>query len=534
MVKQCALFVMVWWLSILGQAQTPAAGEVKVWVSLERRTAAAFDPMVYFQPKALERRALHGIPLNDSLCWPLDAPTLELLAPFWKHPPTPLRWFNAIVGWVEESAVPELRALYGVASVHIRGSQGLVPCAMSSPPEVDGEHEFLKRTQLKIMQSDAFEDAGLDGSGVRIAVFDAGFDGVDELEAFAHLFSEGRVVESHDFIQPKKNNVYGHSSHGAHVLSCIAGKDDLGAYGMATGAEFLLYRTERQWLEFKGEEESWLAAMERADRMGADLVNSSLGYTSNRYFQDEMDGRTALVSQAAIIAARRGMLVINAAGNEGNSWWQGIAAPGDVDSVLTVGGVNPYDRQRAGFSSFGPTADGRMKPNVAAFGMAAVADFSGGTVSNGTSFAAPLVTGFAACLKQGHPEWTAMELMENIERSGHLHPYFDYALGFGIPQAKKALGMAASPERTFNVRTFRDVLIVTFADYPVQESDWPMERADLPDRMHVHFQHPGGRLSYYATYEVSPGEEIQLNISGRRGQHVRIYHNGNRYEATVD
>jgi hypothetical protein len=206
----------------------------------------------------------------------------------------------------------------------------------------------------------------------------------------------------------------------------------------------LLAKTEKSSEKF-AEELNWLAAAEWADKNGADIINSSLGYTGKRYFNWQMDGRTSFVSRAANLAARKGMLVVNAAGNEGTEKWHYIGAPADADSVLSIGGIDPETGFHTGFSSYGPTSDKRMKPNVSAFGHVVAAAPSGITSTQGTSFASPLVAGFAACAWQSNRALTNMQLFREIEKSGSLYPYFDYAHGFGIPQAGHFLNKEKEP-----------------------------------------------------------------------------------------
>lgn len=216
-------------------------------------------------------------------------------------------------------------------------------------------------------------------------------------------------------------------------MSCIAGKTKNYQIGLATGAEFLLARTE-SYTEFFSEEENWLMAAEWADKNGVDIINSSLGYTGPRYLPENMDGKTAFVSKAAQLAVDKGILVVSSAGNEGTGKWKRIAAPGDATGVLTVGGIDPYTGIHSNFSSFGPSWDKRLKPEVCAYGTAIVSSRTGLVISEGTSFSSPLVAGFAACLKQRYPLLKNTELKELICRSGDLWPYFDYAHGYGVPQ----------------------------------------------------------------------------------------------------
>jgi serine protease AprX len=229
---------------------------------------------------------------------------------------------------------------------------------------------------------------------------------------------------------------------------------------LATDSEFLLARTEIE-RESYVEEEYWLQAVEWADKNGADIINSSLAYTHERYYTFEMNGHTSLVSKAANLAANKGILVINAVGNDGNRDWKIMATPADADSVLSVGGISPYTDFHANFSSFGPTADYRIKPNVVAYGQVVAASDSKLEKVKGTSFAAPLITGFAACAWQAMPFLTNMQLFQKIEESGNLFPYYDYAHGYGVPQASYFINNGKSKlEPTFKFDVKNDTVYI--------------------------------------------------------------------------
>jgi len=280
------------------------------------------------------------------------------------------------------------------------------------------------------------------------------------------------------------------------VLSCIAGIQKNGKMlGLATGAEFLLARTEVE-TEPKKEEFWWLQAVEWADKNGADIINSSLGYGIDRYNYKDMDGQTTLVSKAANMAAAKGILVCNAAGNEGSrKSWIGIIAPADADSVLTVGGINPNltNFKKTSFSSYGPTADGRMKPNVVAYGSANVAKPSENkyTTAQGTSFSSPLIAGFAACAWQTNRNLTAMELKSEIEKSASLYPYFDYAYGYGVPQASYFTeNQQNEVEKTFEITSNDNSIFITVF----------VEKLNFLEKPHYLFyniQNEDGTLDYY-------------------------------------
>ncbi|MFC7668692.1 S8 family serine peptidase [Hymenobacter humi] len=281
-------------------------------------------------------------------------------------------------------------------------------------------------------------------------MFDVGFRGLPEHEAFQELVRSKRIVATHDFLK-NRENVYAGGSHGTEVMGCLAGRLPAGsgepgpALGLAPAAEYFLARTEQLGRERYAEEEAWLAAAEWADRLGVDIINSSLAYTEQRYFPEQMNGRLSLVSRAANLAARKGILVVSAAGNDGDNDWVRIGTPADADSVLAIGGLDPETGLHVDFSSYGPTADRRAKPNLAAFGIVLTTTPKGYERLEGTSFSAPLVAGLAACLWQQHRQLTAMQLFQGLEKSAELYPYFDYAHGYGRPRFAHFAPPAGSP-----------------------------------------------------------------------------------------
>ncbi len=433
----------------------------KYWVEFRDKKGVSFDPFEYFDIRTIEKRELRGIPLAMETDLPLNEEyydAVNAISPVLSSS----RWLNAVTLRLKPEQEKEIRSLPFVRSV--RPVESLRVAEKSKKSISAGTDELqLIRAQTGSMEGYLFTRAGIDGHGVRIAVLDAGFPGVDTLAEFSHLRNEGRIVDTWDFVK-KRKDVYSWDSHGTEVLGCIAGVFDTLRTGLGTGAEFLLARTEVE-AEVFSEEENWFAAIEWADKNGADIVNSSLGYTFNRYFPRQMDGRSTFVSRMANVAARKGLLVINAAGNDGDTDWQVIGAPADADSVLAVGGINSETGIHMDFSSFGPTFDGRIKPNVCAFADVYSAGKKGGTKKvYGTSFAAPLVTGFAACVMQMHPGWNNMKVFHELEKSGDLYPYYDYAHGYGIPQASYFLNGTEKALPTFT--TTREYTFLTVRTYP--------------------------------------------------------------------
>lgn len=395
-----------------------------------------FDASHFFDQSSLERRAMLGISFDASDC-PISSAYSKALLTF-GQPVHQSRWLNMQSIQCTDNKEDVLNELSFVQEAHCyltRQNSSVLPSTTHNDQSSD---ESLKEAHIAAqsaqLEAGIFREHSLDGTGVRIAVLDVGFKGAERSNILNHL----NIIAERDFIS-KRSKLYRYHDHGARVLSCIGGKYDSIFLGLAPAAEFLLARTEHTG-EYLVEEESWVEAAEWADQMGARIIHSSLGYTWQRYWTYQMNGQTSLVSKAAAIASSKGILVVASAGNEGDGEWRTVSAPADSDSVLSVGAIDRKTGIHAAYSSFGPTSDRRMKPNVSALGNCFVAGEEGLDISDGTSYAAPLITGFAACLLQHNPNLSPYQLRKGIEAAGHLYPYFDYAHGFGVPQASKFFG----------------------------------------------------------------------------------------------
>lgn len=276
--------------------------------------------------------------------------------------------------------------------------------------------------------------AGFRGDGMVIAVIDAGFQNLDRISAMQTI----RVLGTRDFVDPKVN-LYEAHSHGLSVLSCMAMNQPYEMIGTAPEASYWLLRSEDPDSEQPVEEDYWVAAIEFADSVGVDLVNSSLGYVafddpSHNYSYRELDGAHALISRQASRMAAKGMLLVCSAGNSGVGSWKKISVPADAKDVLTVGAVDQKG-ELAPFSSIGNTADNRVKPDVVAVGVDVSVMQSNGEIGfvNGTSFATPILCGLAACLWQARPELSAQELLQLIQRAGDRSAHPDNIYGYGLP-----------------------------------------------------------------------------------------------------
>lgn len=428
------------------------------WVFFTDKQNTSFDPYQYFDTKAIERYALNGADLYDITNYPVNGEYASAVENASEELIGTSRWLNAAGVMATEEQIAVIRQFPFVAGIQLIASD----MEIVSEPESEITAKKVKNygAQIDIHKGEMFKQHNITGKGVRIAVFDAGFPDVNTHPAFKHMHDNNQIIKTWNFAK-KKENVYLANSHGRMVLSCIGGKiNDTTWLGMAPDAQFLLARTEINTEPLK-EEVWWVQALEWADQNGADIVNSSLGYGKQRYQVKQMNG-TSMVARAANTAVRKGILVCNAMGNEGDDKeWKMLITPADADSILSVGGVYSIDNLTE-FSSFGPTADGRMKPNVVAMAHCWVAGEKGNfTQAYGTSFSSPMTAGFAACVKQLHPEYTAWQLKTEIEKSGNHYPYFDYAYGYGVPQAGYFFGEKSEVKNNISFSEDEDAVYVT-------------------------------------------------------------------------
>ena len=316
--------------------------------------------------------------------------------------------------------------------------------------------------QISMLNGHLLHSLGYTGAGIDIAQFDAGWSETNKLPAFEKLRNEGKIKMTRDFVYG--NAVYDLSTHGTYVLSTMAGdiKDSL--IGTAPDANYYLFRTEDPQSEHLVEEDNWVAAAELCDSLGIDIINSSLGYSEfqfsdNNHTYSDMDGNTTRCSIAADIAVEKGILVVNSAGNSGNNAWRYITAPSDGDSVLCVGAVDE-NTHHAFFSSYGPSSDGDVKPDVVTMGLATVFAALDSTIStgNGTSFSSPIMAGMAACLMQAFPEKNNMEILHAIRESAHRYNTPTDSLGYGIPDLLKAYFLLGGSQQ----KTFGDFEAIVF------------------------------------------------------------------------
>ncbi len=401
-------------------------------------------PEEFLSDRSIQRRLKQNIPLsfNDLPITPAYIDNLKALGvPVYNTS----KWFNAVT--TDSIGTELLEQIYNLSFVvrpDNQESQHIITGVKNNTAmfisEFDNWETFYgySENQVKIHNGHFLHQQGYRGEGIQIAVIDAGFLGVDVISGFSHLWNEGRIVGTRDFVD-RNSNIYREDSHGMRVLSIIAGFIPYEFIGTAPDAGFWLLRSEDVNSEYLIEEDNWVSAAEFADSAGADIINTSLGYavfddSTQDHTYEDMDGNSARVSVAADIAASKGILVVSSAGNMGNKSWKYITAPADADSVLAIGATDSLGNI-ASFSSVGPSSDGRIKPNVCAIGDGTYTLRPNGLIGTGggTSLSAPIITGLAACLWQANPEATNMEIFSAIQESSHKFSDPDTIYGYGIP-----------------------------------------------------------------------------------------------------
>ena len=488
----------------------------KYWVFFKDKADVSFNPYEYFDGKAIERRLRNNLPINDVSDYPLNKEYVLKTKNIVDSTGTHSRWFNALVIWANKEQLDILIKQSFVINIQPLNLLPQLAQYKLKKHSITNEFWNIRNKQISSMEGDLFLPKQINGKGIRIAIFDAGFPNVDVDSAFAHIRNKSRIKATYDFTK-NKENVYYSNTHGTMVLSNIAGLFQGEKLGLATKAEFLLAKTEIG-LEPLAEEEYWLAAVEWADKNGADIINSSLGYGVERYFPEQMDG-TSLVAKAANMAFEKGILVVNAVGNEGDlSYWKYMGTPADAENVLSIGGVDPETDYHISFSSYGPTADGRMKPNVSAMGEAVVISDKGVTIAQGTSFASPLVAGFAACVLQMNPEFTVRKLFDEIEKSAELYPYYDYAHGYGMPKASYFTRKYKKPL----IATFRFIENKNLLTVSIFENSQNV--IGQKNYLYYHISKPDGFLKDYALIDVYQQKALEIDLSEyEKGDIVRVF-----------
>lgn len=453
MKKVVALFTLLVF-AFSAQSQKPVYPE-KYWLEFTDKNHSTYSlsqPQEFLSERALERRQRYGISLSTRDL-PVSRFYLDSLKALGLTVLNPSKWLNGVV--VQSTDTLLLDTLHTLGFVKDNRTKKTKKERSRAHNQKQNYDFFQPRTipqtfyrtfdygrsenQVEMLNGHVLHNLGFRGEGMVIAVIDAGFYRANELPAFDSLWANQQILGSRDFVKGDTIN-FGGSNHGMKALSTIGGNVPGLLVGTAPKAFFWLLRSEDSHSEHLIEEYNWATAAEFADSVGADLINTSLGYsvfddkTASHTYAD-MDGNTTPVTRAADVAAQAGMLVVVSAGNEGGwSPWKYITAPADADSVLTVGAVDAQG-DYAYFSSVGPSFDRRIKPDVTAKGQMTTVQGSYGRISSasGTSFSAPITTGMMACLWQAHPELSNMQIIEAARKTASQAQNPDSLKGYGIP-----------------------------------------------------------------------------------------------------
>lgn len=420
----------------LSVAQAPAQ---KYWVYFHAKPACETCTLAaLFSPAAVARRARAGIPLAVSDL-PISARAVAAVQATGAAVLHRSRWLNAVSAQLTPAQVAEVEALPQVRTVvPMRPYQRTLANEQSIATQVPTptwHHSMLGINELHA--------SGHTGAGVRVAVFDNGYRGVDTLPAFSGVFP-ARLLGHASFVSDTLSAL-ATGGHGTAVFSLLAAASGDSIRPTAPDADYYLLRTEDDRMESLQEEDNWVAAAEWADSAGADIFQTSLGYNlfttgGGSHSLGDLDGDTAPMTIAADLAAQKGILVINSAGNEGATNWERITVPADGDSVLAIGAVDVLG-QRAPYSSTGPSNDGRIKPDLVAPGEGVWVVRANGYIApgGGTSYAAPIISGLAACLKSAVPAATADQIRKALLQSANRREAPDNRYGYGLPNGPLAL-----------------------------------------------------------------------------------------------
>ncbi len=350
--------------------------------------------------------------------------------------------------------------------------------------------------EIHLHNAEFLHNIGLRGGNMRVALLDAGFTGYSNLRSFDSMNANGQLLGTWDFVSG--NTDVNDHTHGMQCLSIIVANIPGQFIGKAPKAKFYLYRTEDAPTEYPIEEHNWSCGAEKADSNGTDVISTSLGYTTfdNATFNhtyNDMNGNTTMCAIAADLAAKKGMLVFAANGNDGQSAWHFLGTPADGDSVVAVGAVNTSGVV-GGFSSYGPSSDGQVKPDVASIGVNALIQGSGNTVvtGNGTSFACPNMAGMGTCLWQGFPEFNNIKIIRAMQQAGSIFATPNDRIGYGIPNMKSAFANLLIDFATSSATNDTCTAIINWTSKDIRAMKYEIERK-LP-----------GQPSYSKVGELNP------------------------------
>ena len=529
--KKITFLVSALFLSLITLAQIAPDKYYIQFTDKDNSPYSISSPEEFLTQRALDRRSKFNIeittqdlPVNPLYLDGVEEVGVDLL--------NPSKWLNGVTIYTTNSSlittIGNLPYVESVTKMHDRsnviksksfeeekGSDEFKPSTLKSSQSSNSMNYGDGTTQIEQINGVLLHDEGFKGEGMVIAVLDAGFDNVDIHPLFDSVWANNQILGDKDFVVPG-GDVYNAHYHGRAVLSTMAANSPGELIGTAPKASYWLLRSEEGSAENVIEEYNWVSAAEYADSVGADVINSSLGYVDFDMPQwdhvyDDMNGVTCIGTIGADIAANKGILVVNSAGNSGTSSFPWMGAPGDGFDVFTIGAVNG-EGSRASFSSTGPTADGRTKPEIMAMGSGtAFADGDDGvTFGNGTSFSSPIIAGMCACLMQAYPNKTPLEIRESLKLSSDNVQFPNNTYGWGIPDYMKAY----STLTTIEIGEGNDSEMAFVYPNPFNEDFTIRFNSDLSENINVSMIDITGRVIFNEKISVSESNN-RLNFTSQ-------------------
>lgn len=537
--KKIFLLVVV---AVLGFAQVHAQLN-RYLIQLRDKRNNGFtlsNPQAYLSSQALNRRAKFKIPIDST-----DMPVTPAYIDSIRRVPGVVvlnssKWFNQVLirttspaalarieqfPFVKGSSVIAARIAPGMESTVNRSASKLTLTSMSNSStslRTLSDDPFYGRStaQVQIHRGEYLHDKGFTGSGITIAVLDAGFYGYKQNPGSDSVRKLGLIKGEWDFVD-QQASVNEDDTHGWYVFSMMAANRPGMFVGTAPHAGYYLLRTEDPYSEYPVEEQFWAAAAEYADSAGADIISSSLGYSD---FDDprfdhsyaERDGKTSLVTRAANMAFQKGMIVTASAGNSGNrpSELKFVNCPADGDFVLAVGAVDTTGAV-ASFSSYGPNGAGRIKPDVASVGWNAQFLSIDGTPTSasGTSLSNPNLAGLIACLWQAFPEFSNAEILQAVKASAHLSLSPDTRVGYGIPNFEKAFQqLTKEREQRSLIQVLQDRSLQVFPN-PFQNQVSLAVKPEQTGSAVIQIWDVKGRLVFQQNRSVQGGQVQRMDLN---------------------
>ena len=462
------------------------------------------NPAAYLSQRAIDRRTKYSIALDST-----DLPVTPSYVTQIRNVPNVTilnvsKWLNSVSIQTSDpaaittiSAFPFVQNVGGLAArpgpgERISTRNKFAAEEITSPvPASSGKLEGItgdffnygtsSLAEIHLHNGEFLHNIGMRGQGMQLAVLDGGFQNYTALKAFDSAIANGQILSTWDFVS-RNAAVADDHWHGMQCLSTIAANIPGQFIGKAPKASFHLFRTEDVNSEYPIEEHNWVCGAERADSTGADVISSSLGYYDFdnavfNYTYANMDGNTTMAAKGADLAVKKGLLVFNSVGNEGGNAWNFLVTPSDGDSVIAVGAVTSTGVV-GGFSSFGPSGDGQVKPDMASVGVAAMVQTTSNTIgtNNGTSFACPNMAGLGAILWQAFPEYNNMKIAQALKAAGSKFSAPDNRIGYGIPDLKLAFTNLLTEFATSTATTNTCTATLDWTSKDVQAMKYEIER----------------------------------------------------------